>query len=133
MTNASELDPRFAAGVQMIERTGAKDFRIGYSDEDEGKPVVWYAVASYRQVTAGPTVHQGAECAAGLDPLTAVMRLCERLIDGGVCTHCQRPTIFDPDMPTEGVVDEILDAMGCRYKWDIERATFVRSCEGEAD
>jgi hypothetical protein len=112
-----KLDPRFIAGVELLQRTGARDFRIGWSDEDEG-PVAFYAVCSW---------HQGAEAAASLDPVKAVMRLCELVIDGGTCTHCGRPTIFDPDPP--GPFDEMLDAMGCRYKWEPDSAAFVRSCQ----
>ena len=131
-----DLQPRFLAGVNMIERTGAKSFRIGYNDEDT--PVVWFAVAEWEKITAGPTVHRAAECAAGLDPLSAVMRLCEQVIDGGLCMHCGQPTIFDPSPPTEGpvsrdVFNDVLDTIGCRYTFDPELATFRRSCEGDAD
>lgn len=129
---SDELQPRFLAGVEMLERTGAKSFRIGYNDEDE--PVVWFAVATWERITAGPTVHKGSECAAGLDPLSAVMRLCEQVIDGGVCRHCGQLTIFDPDPLPNGpasvdVVNDVLDRMGCRYTFDPETAKFKRGCE----
>jgi len=120
MTPNPELDPRFAAAVDLLRRTGATNFRIGYSDEDDGDPIVWYAVVNYPQ---------GNEADAGLNATTAVLRLCERVIDGGKCTHCGRPTIFDPDFSMGDVMDSVLDKMGCRYKWDAETASFVRSCE----
>lgn len=131
------LDPRFLAGVQLLERTGARTFRIGHSDPDEGddgEPVVWYAVARWliglngRPVPEGPTpgvAHY--ESAAGMHPVTAVLRLCERMIDGGTCTHCNRPTIFLADADNAGP----LDRMGCVYQWDPELATFRRTCEGD--
>lgn len=122
-------DPRFLAAVKLLERTGAKTFRIGYSDEDDGPPTVWYACATWQHVTAGPTVHSGGEAAAALDPVQAVLRLCEQVIDGGECTHCRRPTIFEADMPMGTAIDHVLDDMGCVYSWDPELATFRRSCE----
>jgi hypothetical protein len=103
------LDPKFMAGVALIGRTGAKNFRVGYSDPDDGEPTVWYAAAGS---------DLGGEAGAALDPVKAVMRLCEQLIDGGTCTHCHQLTIFD-DNP--GV-----------YAWDPELATFRRGCEGDA-
>lgn len=117
----------------MLHRTGARDFRIGWSDEEEGPPVVFYAVCTWQTIRAGPTVHKGAEATAALDPVTAVMRLCEQVIDGGTCAHCGRSTIFDPEPPTGGVLDGILDAMGCRYYWHPESASFLRSCEKDDD
>lgn len=112
-------DPRFVAGVDLLGRTGAQGFRIGYSHEDDGLPVVWYAVATYLK---------GAEAAAAMNPLDAVLRLCERVIDGGFCTHCQRQTIFVSDLDEDS---SLLNDMGCVYAWDPELSTFRRNCEGE--
>jgi len=118
-------DPKFLAAVDMIGRTGAQTFRIGYSDEDDGPPVVvWYAVAQW--------VGDRAEAAGALDPLTAVLRLAEQVIDGGECTHCHRPTILDTADPLpSNPYDVALNAMGCVYGYDPELRTFRRSCEGE--
>lgn len=124
-------DPRFTAAVDLIGRTGATTFRIGYSDEDDGPPTVWYATAVWVSQAAPGGPDTRAEAAAAMDPLSAVLRLCEQVIDGGTCTHCGQRTIFDPDPPTDDVVSDILDKMGCRYAWDPELATFRRSCEGE--
>lgn len=112
-------DPRFLAGVQLLQRTGAQTFRIGYSDEADGPPVVWYAV--------GQWPGNKAEAAASLDPLDAVMRLCEQVVDGGRCAHCHQPTIFVADSDTD-----LLEDMGCVYAWDPELSTFRRGCEGDA-
>ena len=125
MTADYRLDPRFVAGVDLIGRTGAKDFRVGWSDEDDGPPTVWYAVATYKRPPGTPKWTPG-EAAAALDPVKAVLRLCEQLIDGGTCAHCGKPTIFVADTDTE-----LLDLMGCVYAWDPELETFRRGCEGD--
>jgi hypothetical protein len=124
--------PRFVAGVAMLGRTGARDFRVGYSDPDDGEPTVWYAVATWDSVTAGPTVHRSgaAEAAGAMDPVTAVMRLCEQVIDGGTCAHCHQLTIFDAN-PSDSPFDSLLEMMGCVYAWDPELATFRRGCESD--
>lgn len=129
-TDALSLDPRFLAGVKLIERTGATSFRIGYSDDDDGPPVVWYAVATWRSArrVAGYPVKgdERAEAAAALDGTTAVLRLCEQVIDGGQCQHCGQMTSFVPDTDTE-----LLDLIGCVYAWDPELETYRRGCEGD--
>jgi hypothetical protein len=115
VTARPELDERMlVAAVKLIGRTGATGWQLRYSDDEQ--PVIWAAVAEY----------QGRyEVAAALDPLRATLRLCERLIDGGQCTHCKRPTGFSQD------VDEMpANQLACWYQWDPELATFRRGCEG---
>lgn len=129
MTADHTLDPRFIAAVQLIQRTGAQSFRIGYSDDDDGPPVVWYACVTYKRPPGTPRWTPG-EAAASLDPVKAVLRLCEQVIDGGTCTHCGRQTIFDADV-TDTVFDDALNELGCVYGWDPELATFRRACEGD--
>jgi hypothetical protein len=114
--------PKMLAAVQLLRRTGMQTYRIGYSDEGDGPPIVWYAVAEW--------TGDRAEAAAALDPTTATLRLCEQVIDGGQCTHCKRLTIFD-DNPQDSPFDALLDAMGCVYAWDPELSTFRRGCEGD--
>jgi len=108
-------EPRLVAGVDLLGRTGARSFRVGYSDPDDGEPTVWYAAGVWSA---------GAEAAAALDPVTAVMRLCEQVVDGGICTHCGRPTIFVADVNG----GDLLDAIGCVTAFDPELATFRRDC-----
>jgi hypothetical protein len=114
--------PKMTAGIDMIRRTGAATFRVGYSDPEDGEPIVWYACAVYRGGQA--------EAAAGFDPETSVLRLCERLVDGGICAHCAKPTIFEQNFEE---VDFYNLAMGspvfCVYGWDPELGTFRRGCE----
>lgn len=115
------LDPKFMQGVQLLSRTGMRNFRIGFTDDDDGPPIIWHATATY--------VRKGSiyEAAAALDPVEAVMRLCEKLIDGGECQHCHQPTIFYYDESVDPGV--LLESMGCVYAWDPELKTFRRGCE----
>jgi len=116
--NAPHEDPRFAAAIALIGRTGAKSTQIRYSDDEQ--PVVWMAVAEYPRGRW--------DAAAGRDPLTAVLRLCETLMDGGTCAHCGRPTGFDAD---DQDFDQLgTDAIICWTQWDPELKTFRRHCKG---
>ena len=117
MSGHAAESPRLTAGIDLLRRCGALSFRIGFSPEEDGRPIVWYAVAEWAH---------GADAAAALIPERAVLRLCEQVIDGGRCRHCGRPTVFTPDSDTT-----ILDLAGCVYAWDPELATFRRSCEGD--
>lgn len=106
-------DKRFVAAVDLIGRTGADEFQIRYCKEE--KPVIWMAAARWMNIW---------DTAAAMDPLRAVFRLCDTVIDGGSCTHCKRPSGFSPD------IDELpLDKLVCWYQWDPELATFRRGCE----
>jgi hypothetical protein len=115
-----EADALLQACVEMLGRVGVSELRIGYSDPDDGEPVVWYATAHFR--TAGAW-----EAAAAMRPERAAFRLCELAMDGGTCTHCGRPT---------GIVDDTqasnmpANALICWYAYDPELARFRRSCEG---
>ena len=123
--------PKFLAAVKMIERTGAKSFRIGFTPDEDGPPTVWYAVAVWEGPTAGGFKVKGrerAEAAGAMNPEDAVLRLAEAIIDGGECVHCHRLTILVTDLAD---TSQMLDDMGCVYAWDPELATFRRSCEGD--
>lgn len=119
------LDPRAMAGVDLLRRTGAKQFQVRYSDDEE--PVVWIAASSWqgKNPLTGKD-RERWEVAGGLDPTVAIMRLCEQVIDGGQCQHCGKPTIFQPLPETDG-----LEVLGCVYAFDPELATFRRGCEGD--
>jgi hypothetical protein len=98
----------------MLGRTGAQHFQIRFCDEEV--PTVWIASGCWGDYW---------ETAAAIDPVTALFRLCDQVIDGGTCTHCGRPTGFVSDfdpMPAESWI--------CWYKWDPELVTFRRNCEG---
>jgi hypothetical protein len=122
------LDPRFIAAVKLLERTGIRSFQIRYSDDEQ--PTVWLAVGEWSIRDNRPVANGGRqtfEAAAALSPAGAVLRLCDQTLDGGTCTHCQRPT---------GVTDEWrgdmpLDELVCWYRYDPETQTFRRGCEGD--
>lgn len=116
--SALDIDQdRFHAGINLIRRTGAIGFQVRVSDEEE--PTVWMAIAKY--------IDGRAEVDASLDPLRAVLRLCERLCDGGMCNHCKRPCGLEPDsIDTMPMNNEI-----CWYQYDPELKTFRRGCEGD--
>jgi hypothetical protein len=106
-------DPRLPAAIEMLGRTGAKEFQIRFCEEE--KPMIWMAAGRWEDFW---------EVAAAMDPLNAIFRLCDRIVDGGTCMHCHRPTGFHPDfgpMPGNWV---------CWYSYDPELRTFRRSCEG---
>jgi hypothetical protein len=108
------MDPRFTAAVDLLGHTGADGFQIRCCEEED--PPVW--IAALRQ-------GKRWQAAGALHPLDAVFRLCDAVIDGGLCTHCGRAAGFSPDfdpMP--------LDALICWYQWDPELAVFRRSCSG---
>jgi len=123
-------DPRFGAALKLLERTGMREFRIGWSDEEDGPPIVFYALGTWRLNPQDKPIARGGqlsyEVGASIIPVEAVLRLCEQVIDGGECAHCHLPTIFVPDTDTA-----ILDLMGCVYAWDPELEVFRRGCEGD--
>lgn len=131
----SVKDPKFLAGIKLLERTGIQSFRIGHTDEDDGDPVIWHATATWgiSPSTGRPMPRGGRiqhEAAGALHPLTAVMRLCELVVDGATCIHCLQHTIFDEN-PMDTPFDDLLNAIGCVYAWDPELKTFRRGCEGD--
>ena len=115
----------------MIRRTGARSIQVRYQDDDQ--PTVWMVVAEHVMgkdglplpaPRTGRTVHT-VDC--GLTAPEAAMRVCERLIDGGTCAHCFKPTAFD-----HGFDGSFLDATLCWTQWDPELSTFRRQCEEAA-
>jgi hypothetical protein len=111
------IDPRLPAMIELIGRTGASEFKLQHCDEEP--PTVWIARSLYEDGRA--------ECAAAMDPSAAVMRLAERLVDGGLCTHCGKPSGFSAEF--EGLP---LPEAVCWYAFDPELDTFRRGCEGDA-
>jgi hypothetical protein len=128
--SAPNDDPRFAAAVELIGRTGADRFEIRYCDghdEDAGKPpVIWIALAHWPEKPGVVPEHYDA--AAGMTPWQAVFRLMEATMDGGTCRHCDKPTGVD-DQPA-GPIARAVEELICWYRFDPELNTFRRSCEG---
>lgn len=105
------------ACANMLPRLGAKSIESRYSEpEHNGAPVVWLAIAEL----AGGRFETGA----ALDPARAAFRLLEHLVDGGVCTHCSRPTGI-----TEDFAAQLVPELVCWYQFDPELKTFRRGCE----
>ena len=120
MNIAPAAEPMIKACVDMLGRMGATQMRFGYSDPEDGEPVVWYATAHFR-------VPGGWEAAAAMTPDRAMYRLCERATDGGTCTHCGKPTGIVDDAQAS---DMPANALICWYAYDPELVRFRRSCEG---
>jgi hypothetical protein len=106
---------RLTGAVDMLGRTGAAEVQLRFADDDT--PVVWIAAARWGD-------HW--EAGAALNPLNALYRLCDQVIDGGECNRCGKPTGFSPDL------DPLpLDDLVCWYQWDPELKTFRGGCEGD--
>lgn len=75
--SASE-EKLLVASVDIIGRTGAKNFEVGYLDDDQ--PDSWYAQAGYHGSKIISANHSG--------PVEAADALARKLVNGGKCTHC---------------------------------------------
>ena len=117
MRKAQLDDERFLAALDLTRRTGATGIQIRYSDDEQ--PVIWFVVVEYPD--------NKFEVDASLDPVRAALRLCERLVDGGQCTHCHRPTGLEPD----SIETMPLNQTFCWYQYDPELKKFMRGCEGD--
>jgi hypothetical protein len=112
-----ELDDKTKAAIDLIRRTGAIEFQVRYSDDE--LPIMFMALAGYRR--DGRMIH---EVDAAFSPERAVLRLAERLIDGGLCVHCGRPCGLDPD-----TLDTMpLNRQICWYQYDPGSKRFIRGC-----
>jgi hypothetical protein len=118
-------DPRFLAAVNLLGHTGARAFQIRVSDDSA--PDVWVAILEYGLVNGRPVPkggHPAYKVGAGMDPLDAVFKLCDEVIDGARCVFCNRATAFSEvvgTMPNAATV--------CWYQWDPELRVYRRSCE----
>lgn len=110
----SILGPRTVAAVDLLRRSGAREFQVRFTDDPQ--PVIWIAYARWPA---------GGDAAAALGPDAAVLRLCEQVLDGGRCVHCDRTTTFLPEHTDRAPLPGL-----CAYQWDPELSTFRRSCEG---
>ena len=112
---------KLQAALKFIQRTGARQVQIRYSDDES--PTVWFVVALYDG--NNPAGVDGIETDSGLTPIHAALRLCERLCDGGQCVHCGRPTGFEPNALWKMPFDQVI----CWYQYDPELKVYRRGCE----
>jgi len=110
------------ACMALIVRISAQAVQIRYCDEDT--PIIWLCVDEWKLKNSASEEKIRHDVASALDPLTALMRLCESDLDGGQCTHCGRPV---------SVTFDHINALGmpsvCEYTYDPELKTFRRDCE----
>lgn len=111
-------DPRFAAVLTLLHRAGASEIQIRYDEEQD--PIFWLVVGKW-----GDTY----EADTALTPLRAAMRLAERVVDGGTCAYCTKPTALSDDWRSPTILDDLL----CWWLYDPETQTFRRGCEGDHD
>ena len=128
---AQPLGAQALAAIDLLRRTGSSTFEIRYSEpEHDNSPTVWIAISGYLTDAHGHPVATGHpnahEVAAALVPEEAIFRLCDQLIDGGWCKHCNRPAGFERGMDPLPLSDHI-----CWYQWDPELKSYRRSCEGD--
>jgi hypothetical protein len=116
-----DLPDEFTAGAELLAHTGMRSMQIRYQDELE--PIIWMVVAEHER---DGKPHYSV--CADLNPVMAMMRLCEMLVDGGTCTHCHRVTMFV--VPGQG---SMLGEALCHYEYDPELKKFRRDCEGDAE
>ena len=112
---------KLRAAIDFIQRTGATQVQVRYSDDE--KPDLWMVVALYNK--KNPLGIEGFEVDASSTPLRAALRLCERLADGGLCTHCNRRIGLEPDSISTMPMNKLI----CWYQYDPELKTFRRGCE----
>lgn len=138
------LTPRFTAAIDLLRRTGAKEVDVRFSGagpEASEWPVVWTIVYIPDERLGMPP--GSFDCASAPNPELAALRLCEHLIDGAICTHCGKPSVFEEgantDFYTESEFirtnqDDTSDSISvtsifCIYAYEPGAGKFVRSCD----
>jgi hypothetical protein len=79
-------DDAMVAAVDVIGRTGAREFKVGFVNDEP--PHNWYAHAQYQGTRI--TVENKA------GPLEAAEGLARRLLTGAQCQHCLKLVTLDP-------------------------------------
>lgn len=118
-------DPQLAACIGLLRRTGAHEVQLRYQDDEE--PTVWIAVATWKTDPAGRPAPNGVQtrhdAAGAMDPLAAVQRLCEVVVDGAECANCRRPTGVTFDYEPMPLRENV-----CWWQYDTDTQKFVRDC-----
>ncbi len=95
------------AGVDVIGRSGAKDFEFGFLDDNPANPR-WWAKAQYGGARLGVEGYRS--------PTAAIESLVRRVLTGGLCTHCGRYV-------------KVGGAGGKACRWYRDGRTWRRGCE----
>lgn len=124
-------DPRMHAALELLRRTGQLEFQLRYSDDTQ--PIIWIAVGRWSIGDDGRPVADGGdehyETASSTNPVQAVLRLLENMVDGGMCANCERPTgvLFPEDNRPPILRDAV-----CWFTFDADSKRFVSDCRREA-
>lgn len=111
--------PMLLEAVKVIGHTGATQFAVRWSDGDnDDDPIVWIALSSHER-DGGPYW----STAAAFSPEMAAYRLAEKLVDGGLCVHCARPSAM-----TLEIQEQPMEQLICWLQWDPELSVFRRGC-----
>lgn len=83
LPEGTDMD-RLIAAYDVIGRCGARDFEVGYDDEEpEGHQ--WYAEV---EIQVGPERFRTEKVTRQTEPVQAAEKLARRLLNGATCTHC---------------------------------------------
>ena len=113
------------ACADLVGRTGARNFQIGYLNDDP--PHQWYAHAQYRGIRISVEDQPG--------PSEAADALCRQLLGGAKCMHCGGLVVLGDGVPaaygTRMVDGSTFDAASAgRCRWRRMGPRWVRGCEG---
>jgi hypothetical protein len=118
-------DSFLAACIDMAQRCGAREWQIRYSDDSE--PVLWLAYCLCRTEDSPQMV---AQVAGGMSAEDAAFRLCERLVDGGLCTHCGKPSGL-LEVEDTGPLTDVLSRAICWYRYSAPMKRFRPACRAD--
>lgn len=126
--NMDEMSEFVVACVDMLGRTGAREFQIRFDEEQE--PVVWVAVVGHSVVTPSSIKKRVWNAGAGMTPDDAAFNLVETVLDGGLCTHCGGVVGVERDWDSTPEIVRFPDGrMSCWTCYDPELKKFRRGCE----
>lgn len=129
ITDRREIEQRVIAAADLVERTGARQFQIGYLHDDEtAERAAWYAHAQFRGGRIMVENHRG--------PAEAAEALAERLLSGARCSCGKLVALSDVGAfafkravmadGTEFTAEQARTAGLCRWKRDGDR--WVSGC-----
>ncbi|MGC5009768.1 hypothetical protein ACLQ2R_03280 [Streptosporangium sp. DT93] len=121
------------AGVDLIGRTGARQFEVGYLHEGvPSEEAGWYAQARWSGTRLIAENHT--------DPVEAVEALAARVLTGGQCQHCRGVTSLTEERPdprgrymADGTVWTTKEQQAAPLcQWTRQGPRWVRGCERPA-